>query len=88
MDLSEALPDMLNVLDNVDSDFCFISALSNLDLWFIKVGNVSDEEIWNPFQEPLSQYAERYDFLTAHLYADKQWSNEQILKYLGIFKKE
>jgi len=84
MDLEEPLPEMLNVLDNSASDFCFISDLSNLDLWFIQIGNVDDDELWSPFNEPLSAYAERYDFLTAHIYAEKQWPNEQILKYVGL----
>jgi len=84
MDLEEPVPDMLRALDGLGSEFCFVSALSNLDLWFIRVSNVENKDTWNPFKEPLSQYAQRHDFLTAHIYPDKQWRNDEILKYVGL----
>ena len=84
MDLKESVPEMLNVLDGPKNEFCFVSALSNLDLWFIKISNVDNKKVWNPFEEPLSQYAQRHDFLTAHIYAEKQWPNDEILKYVGL----
>jgi len=84
MDLTDTIPNMLSTLDNQSSEFCFLSALSNLDLWYIKVSNPDNEEIWNPFRETLVNYAQRHDLLTAHLYAEKQWSNTQILTNLGL----
>lgn len=84
MDLNEPVPDMLKALDGLESEFCLLSALSNLDLWFIKVNNVEGKEIWNPFIEPLTRFAERHDFLTAHQYAEKQWTNEQILRHYSL----
>jgi len=88
IDLRETLPEMINALDGFDSEFSFISTLSNLDLWFIKITNIETAEIWNPFSEPLGKYADRYDFLTAHIYAEKQWQNKHILKFLGLPETE
>lgn len=84
MDLTEPVPVMLAALDGQKSEFCFLSTLTNLDLWFIKVSNIDNNEIWNPFSETLSLYAKRHDFLTAHIYPEKQWSNDEILKYVGL----
>lgn len=84
MDLNQAVPEMLSVLDEPRSEFCLLSALINLDLWFVKVSNIDDQEVWNPFKETLTLYAQRHDFLTAHIYPEKQWSNNEILKYVGL----
>ena len=84
MDLNEAIPEMLSTLDETKSEFCFLSALINLDLWFIKVSNTDNQEVWNPFKESLTLYAQRHDFLTAHIYPEKQWANDDILRYVGL----
>ncbi len=81
LDLENPLPTMLESLDNADSEFSFITVLSDLDLWYIKVTNSDNQIVWNPFIEPLCQYAKRYDLLIAHIYPDKQWPNTQILAY-------
>lgn len=86
MDLEETLPIMLNRLDRADSEFKFITLLSDLDLWYIKVTNTENKQQWNPFIEPLSRYAKRHELLVAHLYPEKQWSNMQILKYARLPK--
>lgn len=81
LDLETPVPAMLDALDNAESEFAFITVLSDLDLWYIKVTNSDNENIWNPFVEPLSQYAKRYELLIAHLYPEKQWPNSEVLAY-------
>lgn len=81
LDLSETLPAMLDQLDKSESEFGFITALSNLDIWYIKVTNIDKQSVWNPFQEPLSSYSQRHQMLIAHIYADKQWPNSEIIQY-------
>ena len=88
LDLEETLPAMLNRLDHAESEFDFIVTLSDLDIWYIKVTNSEDERVWNPFLEPLRIYAKRYELLVAHLYPEKQWTNDQILGYAGLPKTQ
>jgi len=57
-----------------------------LDIWYIKITNPDNEKIWNPFIEPLGNYAKRHELLVAHLYPEKQWPNEQILRYARLPK--
>ena len=88
LDLEDTLPAMLNRLDDADSEFGFITALSDLDIWYIKITNSDNENVWNPFLEPLCNYAKRHELLIAHLYPEKQWSNDQILGYAGLQKTQ
>ncbi len=81
MDLPQSLPKVLDQLDNVESEFEFLNALTNLDVWHIKVANSEDQKIWNPFTEVLADYANRYSLLNAHFYAEKQWPNSKIIEY-------
>lgn len=81
MDLPQSLPKVLDRLDDVESEFEFLNALTNLDIWHIKVTNSEDQKIWNPFIEVLADYANRYTLLNAHIYADKQWTNSKIIEY-------
>jgi len=81
MDLPQSLPKVLDQLDEVKSEFEFLNALTNLDIWHIKVSNSEDKKTWNPFTEVLADYANRYTLLNAHLYAEKQWPNSKIIEY-------
>ena len=82
LDLEEPLPTMLGRLDAAESEFNFTNLLCDLDLWYIKVSNSDNALTWNPFVEPLCNYAKRYDLMIAHLYPEKQWSNAKILAYV------
>lgn len=84
LDMPESLPEMLTKLDDAESEFSLITAISNLDIWFVRITNNDDTEVWNPFQEPLANYAKRHDLLTAHLFSEKQCSNSEILRFLNL----
>jgi len=62
LDMPEPLPEMLTKLDDAESEFGLITAISNLDIC----------------------YAKRHDLLTAHIFAEKQYSNAEILRFLKL----
>ncbi len=84
LDMPEPLPEMLTKLDTAESEFGLITAISNLDIWFVRITNNDDSEVWSPFKETLASYAKRHDLLTAHLFAEKQYSNAEILRFLKL----
>ena len=86
LDMREPLPEILKQIDHQTSEFSFITAISNLDIWYIRVTNTDNDEKWNPFKEPLSHYAQRHQLLTAHLFSERQWPNRKILRFLGLPK--
>jgi len=84
LDMNNPLPVIVDELDQAQSDFNLLLILKELDLWFIQVSGKDREEKWNPFTEPLFEFASRHSLIAAHLYADKQVSDSDIINYARL----
>lgn len=83
LDTVSPLPAMLSSLDDIKSAFSWMTKLKELDIWFIRVNDRDNVEVWSPFVEPLYEFEYRYRFLVAHMYPDKQWSDKDIIRHAG-----